>query len=458
MSIVKLPVEPPPFEALWQATVAHGPDLLARLISSRGDVDGQGRYLHWDKLRHLPTPEGLSSEQWWLAIKLARQRNYQPLALHDSRGRPFQYCLPAVVQKELHWLDRHASGSIQAEPAITDPQMRNTYLIRSLIEEAISSSQLEGASTTQPVAKEMIRQAREPRDKSERMILNNYQAMRFIREWRNEPLTPSMVFELQRILTLGTLDSEDQAGRFRRVDEPIHVVDNVSHVVLHVPPPARELPVRLQALCDFANADTSQSDNPGSFLHPVVKAIALHFMLGYDHPFCDGNGRTARALFYWAMARQGYWLAEFISISTIIKASPAQYGKAYLHTESDDNDLTYFLIHQLDVIHKAITALHQFLDKKLRDLNVAEQMLVQNPRLKGRLNFRQLALLCHALKNPRFAYVIDEHQNSHGISYDVARKDLLYMADELKLLTKTKDGKRYLFVVPEDIERRVRKT
>ena len=190
----------------------------------------------------------------------------------------------------------------------------------------------------------------------------------------------------------------------------------------------------------------------------MVKAIALHFMLGYDHPFCDGNGRTARALFYWAMARQGYWLAEFISISTIIKTSPAQYGKAFLHTESDDNDLTYFLIHQLDVIHKAITALHRFLDKKMRDLNAAEQMLVQNPRLKGRLNFRQLALLRHALKHPRFAYVIDEHQNSHGISYDVARKDLLYMADELKLLAKTKDGKRYLFVVPEDIEQRIRKT
>ena len=455
---MQLPVDPPPFDALWQATIAQGPGVLSRLVSGQGDVDGQGRYLHWDKLRHLPTPEGLSSEQWWLAIKLARRRNYQPLPLNDSRGRAFQYCLPAVVQKELHWLDRHASGSIQAEAAITDPQMRNTYLIRSLIEEAISSSQLEGASTTQNVAKEMIRQAREPRDKSERMILNNYQAMRFIREWRNEPLTPSMVFELQRILTKGTLGSEDQAGRFRRTDEPIQVVDNVSHVVLHVPPPANELPTRLQALCDFANADTSRPDQPGSFLHPVVKAIALHFMLGYDHPFCDGNGRTARALFYWAMARQGYWLAEFIAISTIIKTSPAQYGKAFLHTESDDNDLTYFLIHQLDVIHKAITALHRFLDKKMRDLNAAAQMLVQNPRLKGRLNFRQLALLRHALKHPRFAYVIDEHQNSHGISYDVARKDLLYMADELKLLAKTKDGKRYLFVVPEDIEQRIRKT
>ena len=452
---MRLPVAPPSFEALLSDTVAQGPDELCRVMGAFTEVDMQGRYLHWDKMRHRPPPEGFSSEQWWLGVKMARRMNYKPLPLRDKRNLAFCYCLPAIVQKELHWLDRHASGSIQAEEAITDPQMRNTYLISSLIEEAISSSQLEGASTTQNVAKEMIRQGRTPRNKSEQMVINNYQAMHFIREYKNEPLTPSLVFELQRMLTQSTLDNEDQAGRFRRVDEDIKVMDNVSHIVLHEPPPAHELPKRMQALCDFANADTMQSSNAGTFLHPVIKAIVLHFMLGYDHPFCDGNGRAARALFYWAMAKQGYWLAEFISISHIIKQSPAQYGQAYLYTETDDNDLTYFLVYQLDVIHKAVTALHEFLHKKVRDINEAEKMLTQNVYLKDRLNFRQLTLLRHALKHPRFAYVIEEHQRSHGISYDVARKDLLFMADELKLLTKTKDGKRYLFVAPEDLELRI---
>lgn len=454
---MQLPVAPPSFDALWQHALGLGSELLTRVITGGSEVDGQGRYLHWDKLRHLPAPAGLTTEQWWLGIKLARRKNLKPLPLLDRMKMPFQYGLPAQVQQELHWLDRHASGSIQAEEAITNPQTRNTFLIRSLIEESISSSQLEGASTTQNVAKEMIRQEREPRDKSERMIMNNYLAMRFIREYRNEPLTPSLVFELQRILTKDTLDSEDQAGRFRRADENIHVIDLVSNVVLHVPPHADELPARLQILCDFANAEIPQSGESGIFLHPVIKSIALHFMLGYDHPFCDGNGRTARALFYWAMAREGYWLAEFISISKVIKVSPAQYGKAYLYSETDDNDLTYFLIHQLNVVHKAIHDLHVFLKKKTQDINVAEKMLTGNPRLKGKLNFRQIALLRHALKNPRFSYVINEHQNSHGISYDVARKDLLFMADDLKLLTKTKDGSRYIFVVPENIEQRIKK-
>jgi Fic family protein len=298
----------------------------------------------------------------------------------------------------------------------------------------------------------MIRQQRPPRDKSEQMILNNYLAMQFIRENKDEKLTPSMVFELQRIVTDKTLKHDDMAGRFRTEDDVIHVVDDRTQQILHTPPSADELEHRLQRLCDFAN---SGDDIKGVFLHPVIKAIILHFMLAYDHPFCDGNGRTARALFYWLMAKQGYWLMEFVSISRVIKESPIQYGKAFLHTETDDNDVTYFLIHQLEVIHKAIEVLHDYLHKKSQGISETEKLLQNNNRLKGKLNFRQLALLRHALKHPRFTYVIQEHQNSHGISYDVARKDLLELADNLKLLLKTKQGKQYFFVVPNDFEDRI---
>ena len=451
---MQLPVAPPDIDELLKTTLAADPSLVVRLFAVSAEVDDQGRYLHWDKLRHLPPPEGMTPEQWWLGLKVARRAHFRPLPLRDKAGKTFVYWLPGKLQHELHALDRHASGSLQAAPAIADPQRRNTYLIRSLIEESINSSQLEGASTTQNIAREMIRQNREPTDRSERMIFNNYHAMQFIREHRFDSLTPSMILELQRILTQGTLDREDQCGRLRRADELIEVVDNRSSVILHTPPPARELPARLKALCEFANANTASVEASGEFLHPVVRAIALHFMLAYDHPFCDGNGRTARALFYWAMAKEGYWLAEFISISSIIKQSPVQYGRAYLHTESDDNDLTYFLHHQLEVIRHAVNALHEYWGRKVRDINEAEQMLSGNPRMVGQLNFRQLALLRHALKHPRFAYVIEEHQNTHGISYDIARKDLQAMA-ALGLLKRTKEGKRYLFIAPGDLERRM---
>lgn len=417
-------------------------------------TDSKGRYLHWDKLRHLAPPDDLSVEQWWMAIKATRLSMFKKLPLVDVQEKPFCYAMPDCVQRELHWLDRYAAGSIQSGEAITNRESRNTYLIRSLVEEAINSSQLEGASTTRDVAKEMIRQQREPDDLSERMILNNYRAMQFIRDFKDELLTPSMIFELHHILTLGTLNKPEKAGCFRDESDDIHVVDGVTNEYLHTPPPAAQLPERLQALCEFANAEPA-SESGAHFLHPVVKAIVLHFMLGYDHPFYDGNGRTARALFYWAMARAGYWLMEYVSISEVIKQAPVQYGRAYLYTESDDNDATYFLVHQLGVIHKAVDALHVYLDDKMRAVEAAQQMLVNNPRLKGKLNFRQLSLLRHALKHPRFSYVVQEHQQSHGVSYDVARKDLLHMSDTLGLLDKTKRGKQYYFVAPVDLEKRI---
>ena len=322
---MKVPVSPPNFDTILSSILEKGPDMLMRLIEAGSPTDQKGRYSHWDKLRHLPPPEGFNSEEWWFRIKKARRDLYQPLPLQDKQNKPFQFATPDQILHELHWLDRYASGNIQANDAITNTQTRNTYLIRSLIEEAINSSQLEGASTTRDVAKEMIRQDRTPEDKSEHMILNNYHAMQFIRDIKDESLTPSIVFELHQLLTRHTLN-EEAVGRFRTSTDKIYVVDKATQEYLHTPPPAGQLPERMQLLCDFANRESSYKSE-GIFLHPVIQAISLHFMLAYDHPFCDGNGRTARALFYWSMAKNGYWLIEFVSISRVIKQASAQYGQ-----------------------------------------------------------------------------------------------------------------------------------
>ena len=178
-------------------------------------------------------------------------------------------------------------------------------------------------------------------------------------------------------------------------------------------------------------------------------------MLAFDHPFVDGNGRTARALFYWSTARQGYWLMEFISISRIIKQAPAKYGKAFLYTETDENDTTYFIIHQLNVIRKAINELKIFLDKKVQDLKTAEELLKGAESLRAKLNYRQLALLRHAFKSPGFIYRINEHQQSHGVAYDTARNDLLAMSDRLRLLDKIKEGRRFIFISPPNLIERI---
>ncbi|MGZ4981117.1 MAG: Fic family protein [Methylobacter sp.] len=440
---MKLPLSPPDFGILYSE--AYSEKFIGLLDSNFGPTDLEGRYLHWDKLRHLKPPEDWSSEYYWLALKFARKSLYKKLPFTSKSGEQFQFCMIDSIYRDLHWIDQNAAGRIGMDKPVTNPHTRDTYLVGSLIEESISSSQLEGASTTRNVAKEMLRQGRKPKDHSEQMIFNNYQAMQFIREYKEEKLTPAMILQLHRILTEATLDDAGKAGQYRDAGDDIHVVDASGTVSLHTPPEAPELPERIERLCQFAN-DLDGKD----FIHPVIRAIILHFMIGYDHPFIDGNGRTARALFYWSMANQQYWLMEFISISRIIKQAPAQYGRAYLYTETDDNDLTYFIIHQLEVIKKAINALHEHLERKAAELHDIEKKL-DGSVLQGQLNHRQLAILRHALDHPNAIYSIQEHQAAHKISYQTARTDLLKLADHFKILSKRKYGNLFVFVAPPDL-------
>jgi len=441
---MKLPLSPPDYNTLFKKALG-GNKSIGLFGSSFGPTDADGRYLHWDKLRHLQPPEGWTSEDYWFTLKIARKNLYKKLPFISKSGMQFQFCMIDSIHRDLHWIDQNAAGRIGMDKPVTNPHTRDTYLVGSLIEEAINSSQLEGASTTRNVAKEMLRQGRKPKDHSEQMIFNNYQAMQFIREYKEEKLTPAMILQLHRILTEATLDDADKAGQYRDASDDIHVVDASGSVSLHTPPEASGLPERIERLCQFAN-DLDGKD----FIHPVIRAIILHFMIGYDHPFVDGNGRTARALFYWSMANQQYWLMEFISISRIIKQAPAQYGRAYLYTETDDNDLTYFIIHQLEVIKKAINALHEHLERKAAELHDVEKKL-DGSVLQGQLNPRQLAILRHALDHPNTIYSIQEHQAANKISYQTARTDLLKLSDQFKILSKRKYGSSFVFVAPPDL-------
>ena len=443
---MKLPHPPPNTSSLF-ATL-DGEDVRKILELQPGPLV-RDAYLHWDELIHRDPPGDLDYERWWLGIKWARQALLKPLPLMDKAGHPFLFGAPEPVQIDLHHIDQDAAGEIKSATETATPATRDRYLLRSVIEEAITSSQLEGASTTRKVAAEMLRSGRAPKDRSERMILNNFMAMRAIQGFKDEPLTPARILDIHRMVSDQTLDDPSDVGRLRQSND-IHVINNDDGTVLHQPPDWRELPERLERICAFANAGEEQRP----FVHPVLRAILLHFMVGYDHPFADGNGRTARAIFYWSMLRSEYWLAEFISISHILRKAPAQYGRAYLFAETDGGDTTYFLIHQLATIRKAIRSLHDYLGRKAKEQRGMERLLAESPTLHARLNHRQKALLTHALKHPGAGYHIEEHQKTHSVVYQTARADLLRLA-ELGLLEKIREGRAFVFVAPEDLTTRM---
>ncbi len=443
---MQIPPTPPP---LAELIGDREPEDLVRLASSDAGKYPQNKYLHWSELTYREPPEGFSKEDWWLSLKMARMAAKHVLPLEDERGRPFAFTDSGYLNFMLHKVDRMAGSAIALQQDVIDADARDRYLKTSVIEEAITSSQLEGASTTRLVAKDMLRSGRPARDNSERMIVNNYRAMAFVRDLEDTDISMPILLELQRILTDGVLDEASGAGRLRRVDEDVTVVDKTGDVV-HKPPNAARLAERLERIFAFAN-----SKDEAQFLRPVVKAILLHFMLGYEHPFTDGNGRTARALFYWAMARAGYWLAEFLSISTIIRNAPAQYVRAYLLTEHDDNDTTYFLDYNLRVLLRAIEELRRYIARKAKEMEDTERHL-ESAHISG-LNHRQVAAIRSLRQRPNKTYTIDEHRRTHRVTYQTARTDLLKLADLdlLKMRRTLKQGRAFHFTLAPDLESRL---
>lgn len=441
---MQIPQSPPTLQQLQQNLSSER--LMHVLRASLNQTLAE--YWHWDDLRRRQAPEGLNLNEWWLGIKFQRQAQYRFVSLKDLRDQPFCYFTTDPMLAVLHEIDMRAGGSVGMPDQVTNPETRNQYHVSSLMEEAITSSQLEGAATTREVAREMLRANRRPCDESERMILNNYLTMRQLAEWKNEPLTQKLVFDIHRLITKGTLKDESAAGRFRRADKPIHVVDDSTGEALHIPPPASQLTERMRLMCDFANADNGGE----SFLHPVMRAIILHFWLAYDHPFEDGNGRTARALFYWMMLRRGFWLFEFLSISQFLVKAPVQYAWSFLFTETDGNDLNYFILHQLKVIRQAVDALHAYIDRKTREMQEISARL----RRFGELNYRQEAVLNRAIRHPGTVFTIESHRASHDVVYQTARTDL----DELvthKFLIKRKRGKVFVFEAAPDLNAKLAK-
>ena len=375
---------------------------------------GTSPYYHWEQLRHRKPPEGLTVEEWWYVAKFRRHAAARRLPFVSAGGRAFWYCQTDRIDKALHLIDQKAAGSVAASGMPTD-DMRLQYLIDGHIMEAITSAQLEGASTGHAVAASMLRSGSEPQDVDQRMILNTYKALRNITDMPDQ-LTVEGINQLHKMVTAGTLDDANDEGRFQIPSEDrVCVRDNRSGNTLHTPPPAKMLPKRMKQLCEFAN----ESKIEKRFLHPVLRAICLHFWLAYDHPFVDGNGRAARMLYYWLAVNCGYWMLEYVPISSLLHQQPAKYGMAYQYVESDENDLTYFFEYQLATI---LEAMNQFLDL-VHKRTEAVCELERKFKDQG-FNHRQLSLLSHALRNPAAVYSVKTHATSHIVTEMTARKDL----------------------------------
>lgn len=402
-------IESPPNKMSQKQLLVAAAGLSNPMVASYVDTINSN-YDYWTDVKYKKLPEGISSnEELWHTVKFSR--------LISSKVLWDRYKIKTSItdkmQQMCHEFDMNFGGSWGAS-AVGFDKNKELYLISSLMEEAISSSKMEGATTTRKLAKEMLRKKITPKDKSQQMIFNNYNTIKFIVENKDKPLSEELLLNIHALMTHNTIENTEDSGRFRTDDEVV-VENGINHETVHTPPMHTEIPQFINELTEFFN----RNDN-NNFIHPIVKGITIHFMIGYVHPFADGNGRTARALFYWYMLRNGYWLTEYLSISRIISKSKNQYEKAYLHSENDENDIGYFITYNLKVLEKAFGELKAYIKHKIAQKNDAAIFM----RLKN-INERQAQIIKMFVDSPNEVLTVKDVQSKFRISPTTAKADII---------------------------------
>ena len=369
---------------------------------------------YWDSIKYKKCPTGCTPQQLWTFVKAARRiNNIKVWDKYDVR-----LSLTNSMQKMCHQFDMYWGGS-WGNNSIIDTNNKEQYLISSLMEEAIYSSQMEGAATTRKVAKEMLRKKMTPRDKSQQMIHNNYQTIQYIVEHKDEPLSEELLLQIHRLMTDNTMQNLEDAGRFRNNNDVV-VENGITHETVHTPPSYKDIPQFIKDLCVFFN-----DENPRQFIHPIIRGIVIHFMISFVHPFVDGNGRTARAMFFWYMLREGYWLTEYLSISRVIAKSKKAYEKAFLYTEADGMDIGYFVAYNLRVLEQSFQQLQNYIKRKQEEKKAASLFLRM-----GNFNERQAQIIKLFADDPNTLVTIKDLEVRFGVSPTTAKTDIIGLLEK----------------------------
>lgn len=383
----------------------------------------QQRYLSPEEIRYRHSQLREKSNDWPSTAKrivATRKTGAITLFLNSINARFWFY--PAdVIQKKIDQLE--VLGKELYEQINRNATFKQDFLLDSKIEEAITSAIYEGAHSTRAQAEQLIASGKRPANKDEWMLLNNFRAMKWVQENTDRPFTKDVVLHLHKIVTENTLEGDDAnfSGKFRNNKVWIGDHEGIEHTKID------------DAIEELIELTT----NNRRYFHPIIKGILVHYFIGFIHPFFDGNGRTARALFYFKAKRNKLDYVELLSVSAYLKEHGRQYEKAFEKVVHNENDVTYFIDFCLDSM---ISALKQVSRKVAYLLNMND--------LKERfgLSIHQVGLIQRMALHKFRTIDIETYADQISKSREFARQELKQLFD-LELVTELKVGKKLVYKV-----------
>jgi Fic family protein len=383
----------------------------------------QTRYLTPDEIKYRLQQKGERPTDWELiSKKIIDTRKSGAITLFLNSIEPRFWLYPSdTIQKKIESVER--LGRNLFDLISQNVAFKTDFLLDSTIEEAITSAIYEGAHSTRAQAEQLIASGARPKNKDEWMLVNNFRAMKWVQGNRRQPLSKEVVLQLHKLVTENTLEGDDInfCGKFRNDKVYVGPHEGVEFSLLE------------SVIVEMIELTT----NNRRYLHPLVKGILIHYFIGYIHPFFDGNGRTARALFYYKAMKNDLNYVELLSVSAYLKEHGKQYESAFQKVKENDYDVTYFVDFCLDSMSHALKEVSRKINFLIRLLDLKERF---------GLSGQQVGLLQRMALHKFRTIDADEYSKQIAKSREYARRDLKQLL-ELGFVNELKVGKKLVYKV-----------
>lgn len=391
----------------------------------------QQQYRTIDEIKYRHDQVGVSVGDWAeVKEKIVRCRKTGAIPLFlKSIDKKFWFYPADCIYEKAHHIEK--MGIALYDRIIGQQAFASDFIIDATIEEAIASAIYEGANSTRAKAKELIESRAPPKNKDEWMLLNNYEAMMWIKQNHSQIISIDIIKEIHAIVTKNTLTEDDLnfSGKFRNDQVFVYRETELKHEG-----------IKHEKIEDTLKEAIKLTTENTRYFPPLLKGVLLHYFLAYIHPFFDGNGRTARTLYYFKAIRNDLRFVEILSVSAYLKGHGKQYEKSFEKVMDNGLDLTYFIDFNLEALKTALEKVSAKVDF-LFEINTLKQKL--------KLSEQQIGLLQKMALNKFRKYDIEKYAESIGKSREVARQELKHLLD-LGLLEELKVGKKFVYKVKPD--------
>lgn len=335
----------------------------------------------------------------WQKIEKERHDKANNLELVDRNGKPFWFVFSPDLLDLISNIERHRGFLASLK---LPKKFINKLTAETKNKEAYYSSHIEGAMTSLEEALLYLNKPskKDYGDESLQMIVNNRDALEYIRNQRGKSFSHEIIYELHKILVKNTHKKRPiTIGKYRK--GPIYVVNGQGQVVYEGPPASKVM----EMMDQYVNWVNSTSK-----IHHLIKAAMVHLDFVQIHPFDDGNGRSARALSNRYLMNRNYQFINFLSPSDYFDHHRAEYYKAIQNTRLHDNDATFFIIYYLKALIEQLENVQVEIKKeeKIKDirdiLSQKDQEKLDNKQIKTlkwmlenfeKMTTRKYCKLCH---------------------------------------------------------------